>query len=112
MYGINVSLDVMLVVDMPTTIYSSGITHNMNKMAEEAGIYMYLWRPEEIGITTAAELIEPLTLGLELLKGDPDKFKKFNPANGWGTYEQLVDFVAQYLHACIQTPSASVAVCR
>ena len=29
-------------------------------MADEAGIYKYLWSPEEIGITKAEQFIEPL----------------------------------------------------
>ena len=39
--------------------YSSNITHNLGAMAREAGIYEACWRPEEIGITKAAQLIEP-----------------------------------------------------
>lgn len=30
--------------------YSANITHNLGAMAEAAGIYLALWRPEEIGI--------------------------------------------------------------
>ena len=37
----------------PEGAYSANITHNLGKMAEEAGIYKHLWRPEEIGITKA-----------------------------------------------------------
>jgi hypothetical protein len=59
-------------------------------MAEAAGIYMHLWRPEEIGITKAHELIEPLTNGLKLLKDDPEKFKAYDSPNGWGTYKNFV----------------------
>ena len=43
-------------------VYSANITHNLTKMADEAGIYECLWRPEEIGITKAGQLIEPLCL--------------------------------------------------
>jgi len=44
--------------------YEANVTHNLNKMAMEAGIYEYLWRPDEIGITKAGRLIEPLSKGL------------------------------------------------
>lgn len=30
--------------------YHANITHNLGKMAEAAGIYHALWRPDEIGI--------------------------------------------------------------
>lgn len=93
-------------------VYWANITHNLNKMAGEAGIYEHLWRPDEIGITKAAELIEPLRAGLALLKSDPSRFKKFNPENGWGTYEGLVAFVEKYLAACEEYPAAVVRVSR
>jgi hypothetical protein len=33
------SLDVYLIAARPTNVYSANITHNLNKMAEAAGIY-------------------------------------------------------------------------
>ena len=89
-------------------VWSANITHNLNDMAREAGIYKALWRPEEIGITHARELIHPLTCGLAALKLDPDRFRKFNPENGWGNYETLVNFVDGYLTACVENPDAEV----
>jgi hypothetical protein len=32
-------------------------------------------------------LIEPLKEGLHRLKSNPNKYKEFNPDNGWGDYE-------------------------
>ncbi len=94
------------------TVYSDNITHNLNAMAKEAGIYKHLWRPDEINVTKAAELIEPLHNGLTLLLSAPERFKQFNPENGWGTYEGLVAFVCDYLKACEEYPSADVFVSR
>lgn len=93
-------------------VYSANITHNLNRMAKEAGIYMHLWRPEEIGITKASQLIEPLAEGLNALIADPERFEKFNPENGWGTYGGLVGFVKEYLEACQKWPDADVSVWR
>jgi len=92
--------------------YSRNITHNLNTMAGEAGIYEALWRPDEIGITKAAQLIEPLKAGLAKLESDPERFEKLNPSNGWGSYEGLVSFVRDYLRACKETPDAEVYVSR
>lgn len=94
------------------TVFDWNITHNLNKMAGEAGIYKALWRPEEIGITHAHQLIEPLRVGLALLRSDPPRFKAFNPSNGWGNYTGLVEFVEAYLSACEQHPSAEIRVSR
>ena len=106
------SLDVYLSEVRETTIYDRNITHNLNKMADEARIYKHLWRSEEIEITKAAQLIEPLREGLSLLLSDPDRFKKFDPENKWGDYDGLVDFVREYLAACEENPNASVSVSR
>lgn len=93
-------------------LYSDNITHNLNTTAEAAGIYKQLWRPDEIGITTARQLIERLTAGLALLESDPERFKAFDPANGWGDYDGLVQFVRDYLAACKEYPEATVEVSR
>lgn len=95
-----------------SSIFSANITHNLGGMADVAGIYKALWRPEEIEITTAYQLVEPLTEGLTLLKGDPERFRVLNPANGWGSYEGLIEFVEKYLEACKQYPTASVSAWR
>lgn len=91
-------------------IYSANITHNLNEMALQAGIYKALWRPDEIGITHAHQLIEPLKTGLKRLQQQPDYFKQFNPDNGWGDYDGLVEFVQNYLEACEKYPTAAVSV--
>lgn len=78
------SLDVYLVETVPTDVYEANITHNLNTMADEAGIYNHLWRPEEVGARVARDLIKPLSVGLALLLSDPERFKKINPENGWG----------------------------
>lgn len=92
--------------------YTRNITHNLNEMAEEAGIYEALWRPEEIGVNKASQLISPLSEGWTKLVANPQHFKQFNPENGWGCYEGLVEFVADYLEACEQHPNAEVYACR
>lgn len=95
-----------------TTVYSANITHNLNRMAAEAGIYKALWRPDEIAVTTAAQLIPLLEAGLAELQARPDYFRQFNPENGWGDYEGLVQFVTEYLAACREFPTARVEVSR
>ena len=81
-------------------------------MAREAGIYKALWRPEEIGKTKAGEIIELLEKGLADLKARPEHFEKFNSPNGWGTYDNFVTFVENYLEACKEYPDAIIEVSR
>lgn len=93
-------------------VYWANITRNLAGMADAAGIYQALWRPEEIGITKAGELIEPLTVGLAELKSKPDHYKTFNPKNGWGNYDGFVDWVDKYLTACKECPDGQISVSR
>lgn len=97
---------------MSGRVYDANITHNLNRMATEAGIYDVLWRPDESGITHARQLIEPLRDGLALLQSDRERFEEYNPPNGWGDYDGLVGFVAGYLAACQEWPDAEVSVWR
>lgn len=93
-------------------VYSANITGNLSKMAAEAGLYAALWEPHLVGLFDAQQLIPPLRDGLALLRSDPERFKQFNPSNGWGDYEALVQFVTNYLAACEQHPTAAVSVWR
>lgn len=106
------SLDVYLTGAIGKEIYSANITHNLTRMAEAAGIYDALWRPDEIGINKASQLVEPLRLGLERLEADPAKFETYNAQNGWGLYKNFVPFVRNYLEACENSPDANVCVSR
>jgi hypothetical protein len=105
-------LGVSLIALRPTEVYSSNITHNLGKMAHEAYIYEHLWKPEEIGITRAEQLIKPLEQALAFLKREPEHFNQFNAPNGWGMYEDFVLFVEEYLCACRENPDAMVTARR
>ena len=106
------SLDVMLYDENGSEVYSSNITHNLNKMAAEAGIYECLWRPDENGITHAHQIIEPLAAGLALLTTQKARFEEFNSPNGWGLWKNFVPWCADYLQACRDYPDARVDVSR
>ncbi len=98
----------------PTThyVFDYNIIHNLGAMAEKAEIYQYLWRPEELNITQAKDLIESLKEGLSKLLDDHSYYKQFNPENGWGNYEGLLNFVSAYLSACIEYPESVISVSR
>lgn len=106
------SLDVWLEDEAGVELYSRNITHNLCEMADQAGIYKCLWRPEEIGITHARQLIDPLDSGAALLATQKARFEKFNSPNGWGMWEHFLPFCADYLQACRDHPDALVRVSR
>lgn len=109
------SLDISLYYEADgneVSVFSANITHNLGKMADEAGIYKALWRPEEMGAKRAEDIIWLLDGGLKILKADRERFEKFNASNGWGLYEHFVPFVEEVLAACKKYPKAILSVSR
>ena len=92
--------------------FSANITHNLNKMAGAAGISEHVWRPEEIGITKAAQLIWPLEEAITDMALHSDKYKQFDSPNGWGTYKNFLPWLAEYLSACKANPDGDISVDR
>lgn len=103
------SLDFSLYEVKPCEVFTRNITHNLTTMAEEAGLYTVLWHS---GGKTATDIIPALKDGLDDLKTRPDFYRQFNAPNGWGKYENFVDFVAGVLAACEENPAATIMVCR
>lgn len=99
-------------VEITDYVCNLNITHNLNAMAEELGVYQHLWRPEELGIIRAWELIEPLSKALEQMDENPQHYKRFNPENGWGSFEDLMRFIEEYLEKCREYANAYVEVSR
>lgn len=106
------SLDVYLTDADGNLVYTRNITHNLNKMAMEAGIYECLWRPDEHGITHAMQIVEQLQDGVTRLATEKARFEAFNAENGWGKWEHFLPFCADYLQACKDYPDATVRACR
>lgn len=106
------SLDISLEKKTLTEVWSGNITHNLNNMAEEAGLYKPLWRPEEVDLANAGQLIPILEKGISKLEADPDTYKALNPDNGWGDYEGLLSFCKGYLEACKEHPDARIRARR
>ncbi len=96
----------------PEEIYERNMTHNLNRMAHEAGIYDVLWQPNENGFHTAEDIVPVLQAGVDLLASDPERFKKFNPSNGWGDYDGFLDASQEILRACIENPKATIRTSR
>ncbi|MDR2918804.1 MAG: hypothetical protein LBV72_05515 [Tannerella sp.] len=88
------------------------ITHNLGKMAQEVGLYDVLWNSEEIGITIASQMILPLEEGINELEKNPNKYKAFDAPNGWGRYEDFLEFCKSILQKCREYPEAIIEVSK
>ena len=93
-------------------VFHGNITHNLGKMAKHVGVYNHLWKPDDVGVIYANELIFPLRKGIHQMKINPDKYKEFNPDNGWGTYENLLELMENYLNKCYEYPDSIIQISR
>ena len=91
--------------------YHNNITHNLNHMAaevrvnEEISLYKLLWYPNNWGFDyPSIEYKTYLKECLEYLEVHPEELKEYNPENGWGNYEQLVEFTRSYYNAIERIP--------
>lgn len=100
--------------------HNLNITHNLNKMAETVvfpdghNLYQVLWRPEEVfnDKIIGKVMLRYLYSAQLILWSDPEKFKKFNPENGWGSYDTLNRFLTDYIKFCQQYPDYEIEVSR
>ena len=95
-----------------TDVYWGKTTHNHNTIANAVGVYSACWRPDDIGITKAHQLIDPLRAGLALLEAKPEALTHLEPDNGWGSVDSFTNFVRAYLRAAEANPDADVRVSR
>lgn len=106
------SLDVYLIDESldqeDQEVYWANITHNLATMADHAGLYYALWRPEEIPATQSKHIVNIVESGLKALKDKPEYFKQFNADNGWGLYKDFVPWVERYLEALKEYPEAII----
>ncbi len=105
------SLDIYLTSN-GEEVFTRNITHNLGKMAGCAEIYKHLWRPEELEITCAFELIIPLRKALHEMVDYPNKFVACEPENGWGDFAEFFAFVWDYYLACKEHPAALITASR
>lgn len=102
------SLDLSLTAIEEVEIFERNITHNLANMAAEAGLYEVMWGPVENGIIYAKDAIPYLQDGVLNLKERPEYFKRFNPANGWGNYQKLLECASSFLEKCKERPEAKI----
>ncbi len=94
------------------TVFDGNLTHNLGKMADAAGIYKCLWRPEENGFKLAKDILPLLEKGYLDLCENPNKFDIFTPKNSWGSLQGLKEFVCALIEACKQHPESTIDIWR
>lgn len=80
-------------------IHLGNITHNLNEMASNVPVsdnltlYDVLWHTEKHFDGDIDKLAEMWDKGLHYVLSHKDELEKFNPSNGWGSYDILVEFL-------------------
>lgn len=85
------SLDMMI----KGTNIDLNVTHNLVPMAQACGLYEPMWN----AYGPAVDLILPLTAGVVNLACNRARFERFNPENGWGDYDNLLQVATKWLQA-------------
>jgi len=93
-------------------VFSRNITHNLTSMADACGVYKILWRPEELGLHLAKDLINDLEIGINYMSKNRVTLEAYNPPNGWGCYEIFYEDCIDILKACKENPNAKISVWR
>lgn len=65
------------------------ITNNLNLLAEQVGLYPYLWTPSQMNVTLASELVKPLEDALANIDKNREALRVYEPPNKYGTVESL-----------------------
>lgn len=91
-------------------VFNFNITHNLKPMAKEAGIDI-LWDWDLIG-KKAWYLIDKLKIALDKMSTNPEHYKQFDSANGWGIYNDFLPWLNELLEACEEYPHAILRISK
>lgn len=118
-YSSYCSSTVMIDDGNETKDYFINITHNLNVMAEHVPIgnvnlYKVLWRGDELEdpIVKGKQFEDYLYDGISYLIRCKPILLEYNPENGWGNYDSLLQFTKDCLALSIQHPNADVRFSR
>ncbi len=107
------SYDIWLEIDTggvePVVVPGSSWNYTSNSVRawREAGADL-----AEFHDKTAAECAPILAAAIEVMRSDPIKYKAFDAANGWGSYETLIPALNELYYTLKRHPKATVKVWR
>ena len=112
------SLDIDLMDKWEGSVFSKNITHNLSTMADNvpvgdgATLHDIMWDLEDKfpNRTKAKQIAIPLTKALIYINTHEKEISEYNPENGWGTYEQLLEFTKEFQMACIDNQDCKIEI--
>lgn len=103
------SLDINLTATIETEVVDKNITHNLSTMWKQAGVYEALYESKG---KTAKDVLPILKQGLEKMVQQPSYFKQFNASNGWGKYEDAINFLVELIEEFEKFPDGVIGIRR
>lgn len=107
------------------TEWDSNITSNMTEMADHIPVtfhvgdeeysndlYSVVWRPDEHGIANTTIIGEALGDGIAYMVRHRKELERFNPSNGWGSYDSFLLWLIAYKLQCDENPDCEIEVWR
>lgn len=81
------------------------ITHDLGEIASHVPIgdttlYYVCWRPEEIGVETAGEILPLLVKGIQYMVEHRKELLKYEFSKSRGAYNDFMKFLLNYKQAC------------
>lgn len=87
-------------------VFEANFTRNITPMWYEAlGKHL-----RDYHGTLAADAIEPLTAGIDVIESDRERFEAMNPANGWGDTAGALQLLRDLRDACRAHPATTIRV--
>lgn len=95
-------------VDQWVYVGADWINHTSNTAAmikEVCGSYPSEWDGKK-----CADMYPVLMQGISLLNLHPQRYRQFEPDNGWGTVETTIDFLQKIADTCDKYPTAVLEI--
>lgn len=103
------SLDFNLIETKPTRVFNANITHNLYDMFDAAKIASILWEGDNL---TSKDVLPELIEAYNDMKHRSEYYKKYEAANGWGTYNGALNFLAEVIKGLKENPEAIIECSR
>lgn len=88
---------------------SMNYTHNVTPMWELAGVYEELYNRNG---AKAGDIVQILKTGILNMELNPAEFKKLNPPNGWGDYDDALRWLKIFTKHCEDHPNSTIEVSK
>ena len=102
------SLDISISAKRTVEIYEANVTYNLSDMYYKCIDTEYGYR--KLDGMKCDEALPILNNAIQDMITNAADYKKFNPANGWGSYDGLLKQMQQMRDCCEKNPDGIISV--